>query len=153
MKKFLVFIICLLIPAIVWAAGSCTSTQKAITEAGITWYRIVTMNWVSTAGGAVSAVGSVPNVSGIIAEVHLIPDSNASLAPTNLYDVTILDSDGTDVLFGAGANMSNSTTATTNYIVPRNPSGGNPNRNNTTLTPSITNAGSAKKGTIRIFLR
>ena len=153
MKKLFVLLMCLLIPVTVWAAGSCTSAQKIITEAGITWYRIVTMNWVSSAGGAVSSVGAVPNVSGIIAEVHLIPDSNSTYAPSNLYDVTILDSEGTDVLFGTGANMSNSTTATTNYIVPRNPSGGNPNRNNTTLTPSITNAGSGKKGTIKIFLR
>ena len=155
MKKtclYLTFLVLLLaISFSAWAGGSCTSSKKAVTENGITWYVLVSMDWTADVNGTVSSgTGcAVSNISGIIAEVHFEPTA-AGTQPDDAYDVTILDSDGTDVAGGLGANLSNAATV---HRTPRNTDGGSFNLHNTTLTPAITNAGDANKGTIRIFLR
>ena len=103
----------------------------------------ITFAWTSTAGGAADAP-TVATFSGKIEALVTIPD--AVDAPTTLYDVTVTDADGVDVLAGAGANRSATATelvlASSLGIVA-----------NDLLTVNITNAGAAKKGRVVVYLR
>jgi hypothetical protein len=67
-------------------------------------------------------------------------------APTDNYDIEILDSDSVDVLIGAGANRH--TTATQQVIASLLGC-----CFDTVLTLSITNAGNSKKGLIALYIR
>lgn len=93
-------------------------------------------------------------VSGAIARVVFIPSATA--APTNLYDVTLTDADGVDVLSGQGANLSDTaaysvcpgiplkdgtTTSTILVIV------------NSVLTLNVSNAGASKSGKVVVYVR
>lgn len=67
--------------------------------------RRLTFDWLSDAAGAVSGLLS-PDVSGKLMCVVFTPDGGGT-QPTDLYDVTLVDEDGFDVLQGKGANLSN----------------------------------------------
>ena len=109
-----------------------------------------TFTFVAVAG--VATVASTVAISGQILRVVIDPGSPA---PTNLYDMTLTDSDSVDVLAGRGADLSD--TATTN-ICP-----GTPLKDGTTtsvvpmvvdsiLTLNITNAGTGV-GTVVVYVR
>ena len=111
---------------------------------------VITIVWTSTSGG--KTLFTVPGVWGEIRRVTFSDDSATS--PTNAYDVTAKDADGIDVLGGGGADLSNvnpktftpmlydtNGTTTTKAVV-----GGD-------LTWMVLNAGSIKKGKIRIYLK
>lgn len=104
-------------------------------------YTKCSLAWTSDASGNVSAnTASVRR--GRLANVKYIPGTS-SLQPTDLYDVTIADSDGADILIGGGANLSNvtPTIAIPNVIIEAG-----------LITPSISNAGNAKSGTIVLYI-
>ncbi len=128
-------------------AGSITVTSTA--QNG--YFNRTSVAWVCDASGAVSGLSF--GLAGTIAKVQFKPDAGGT-QPTDQYDMTIMDAAGVDILAGQGANLSN-TTATS--IVP-----GVPLKDGTTtsttlcvvadaLTPSITNAGNAKGGTIIFY--
>lgn len=72
-----------------------------------------TIAWTCSAGGAVS--GDSFNVkTGELVEARFTPGAGG-VQPTDLYDLTMTDADGTDVLAGTGANLSN---ATPSAVVP-----------------------------------
>lgn len=111
-----------------------------------------TFEWVSDASGNVTMPSSVL-VGGIIKRVVFVPGSPA---PTALYDVTLTDSDGVDVLAGQGANLPASgvtqvcpgipfkdgtTTSTTQIIVE------------SILTLNVTNAGNATQGKVIVYVQ
>ncbi|HEY3363952.1 MAG TPA: hypothetical protein VGK74_02715 [Symbiobacteriaceae bacterium] len=100
--------------------------------------------WTSTAGGIATATTDGA-YSGEIRRLVTVPGT-AGAQPTDQYDVTVNDQDGTDVLMGAGANRSNAATeqvlASSLGVVA-----------NDTLALSITNAGNAKSGTVYLYLR
>jgi hypothetical protein len=135
--------------------GSCTSTKNVVSEAGITWYVLGKWVWTSAAApaaGSVTEVGALTNVSGCIMQFINVPDSGVT-QPTNLFDMTLLDENGVDVLMGAGANLSNDKTSTADYKTIRNLDGGPVCVHNATLTPAITAAGNEKTGTFYLILR
>jgi hypothetical protein len=106
--------------------------------------------WVSSTGGVVAAstsAGLNPTTehyySGEIARLVTDPSSTA---PSDNYDVTILDSDGYDVLMGGGMNRHTSTTqqvlSTSLGICQYTP-----------LSLRIADAGSNKGGTVILYIK
>lgn len=126
------------------AAGTVTVTTADV-GGGVTR---VTVAWVSTAGGAVSANAfAVPR--GEILQVKFVPDSGGT-QPTDLYDVTLVDSASVDYLTGLGANLSN---ATATISAPKLNSAFRAFVDGTaTLDLVVANAGSAKGGTVILWI-
>ena len=121
-------------------AGTVTTTE-------ITYPRIkkVTFTWTSSAGGAADAT-TTHTYTGEVVRAVQVPDGGGT-QPTDLYDVTVTDSDGADVLHGTGANLSNA--AVTNAA----PKDGLGAVVNSTLTLAVTNAGNATGGVTILYLR
>lgn len=106
----------------------------------------VTLDWVAHTDGTVSQPFRLP--CGILNRVVIDPGTPA---PTALYDVTVIDSSGIDILVGTGANLSATATtsqtplqATTNY--PFTVEDG-------THTLTIAAAGSGGAGQIILFIK
>lgn len=126
------------------AVGTLTVTRADV-GAGI---QRLTLAWVSTAGGAVSANAfAVPR--GEILQVKFVPDGGGT-QPSDLYDVTLVDAASIDYLGGGGANLSN---ATATAIVPKFSTSHRPFVDGTvTLDLVIANAGAAKGGTVILWI-
>lgn len=120
-------------------AGSITATAADI-GGSITKYTIV---WTSDASGNVSA-NTVAVRRGRLLQAKFAPGAGGS-QPTDLYDVTVADGDGVDVLAGAGANLSNANASIVAPTAPLLLDAGN-------LTPTVVNAGNAKSGTIALYV-
>lgn len=113
----------------------------------------INFEWTSTSGGAFTA--TIDGAYGWIERVTFAPVSSAS--PTNNYDVTLSDVDGIDVFGGLGANQSATTAATVLPLI----SAVIDSSTHTTkyaldgqqMTLSVTNAGNAKKGKIRVYVK
>jgi hypothetical protein len=128
------------------AVGSIT-----FTEARSRSIQSVSMLWTSDAAGAVSGINS-PQVSGELLKVVFTPGSGG-VQPTALYDVTMLDTDGFDVLAGKGANLSN---AAASQVVPLVGDGVTTNQRTAldgVLQLVVAAAGNAKQGTVTIYFR
>lgn len=120
------------------AAGTVTVSEETVGSV-----KKVVFTWTSSAGGAADATTTYA-YNGAILRLITIPDSGT--APTALYDITVVDEDGVDVLAGAGADRSATATeqvATTSLGVVANDK----------LTLHITNAGNANKGTTIVLIR
>jgi hypothetical protein len=133
-------------------AATCTTTKEIIEKDYQNIWTEITFTWVSHTDGTVSGVGASNPLLGIISGVWFYPDSGAT-QPTDAYDVTLLDEYGRDVLYGVGANVSQDQNNSGNYRVPMNADGMSVILRGNVLTPSITNAGSGKGGTIILQLR
>lgn len=107
--------------------------------------------WVSDAAGAVSG-NTVPLPRGHIHRVTFVPDAGGT-QPTNLYDATLPDEYGVDLLNGTGANLSNAAAA---HFVPLMGNGTTLNQRlwhgGGAVTPTIAAAGNAKGGTLHIVV-
>ncbi len=99
-------------------------------------------SWTSTAGGAADLV-TAETYSGLVQT--LVTDPGAT-APTTLYDITITDADGIDVLAGAGADRS---ATATEYVLAASLGG----CVDSVLTLNVTNAGNAKAGDVYLYIR
>lgn len=120
-------------------AGSLTNTSSDL-GGGITKYNIA---WVSDASGVVSL--SVVEVKrGRLIQIKYVPDAGGT-QPSDLYDMTLPDTNGVDVLAGDGANLSNANSKITAPTAPILLEAGN-------LTPTIASAGNAKGGTLILFV-
>jgi hypothetical protein len=121
-------------------AGTVTTTEILYDTV-----RKITFTWLSSAGGAADGATTAVLTGELVRAVQ-IPDSGGT-QPSDAYDVTVLDSDGADVLSGLGANISQSgiTTKTTidglGAVVA------------SALTLHVTNAGNAKGGKTILYLR
>jgi hypothetical protein len=109
--------------------------------------RRVELDWLSTAGGAVSGIATKA-LSGRLERVVFLPDSGGT-QPTNLYDVVLNDPDGLDVLQGIGANLANNADTQAapvldTYFLPLVDGA---------LTLVVSNAGNAKGGKVILYLR
>lgn len=96
--------------------------------------------WTSTAGGAADLVTTCDYG----AEVLALMTDPGTAAPTDDYDITITDSEGYDVMQGAGANRDTTNTETavpTAKSIAFGP-----------LTLNVTNAGNAKEGVAVLYL-
>jgi len=116
------------------------------------WLACYTLEWTSAANGTLSA--AVPQIQGTIERIVFLPASDTGETPFNLYDITLLDRDGIDILSGKGANLSNTTVSSvlvtdTTPVLPFATIG--------LLTLNVAHADSGgagtHSGTIRIYLR
>lgn len=126
-------------------AGSCQSEIRH--DQGL---KIARFEWTSDASGDVTEVGTLNGITGVIIGVKLDPDPTDQ--PTDLYDVTILNDGGADVLMGVGGNAPQARNVGTNYRSPFNQDGHLVSLYNESLTPAISNAGNVKKGTVDILM-
>jgi len=124
-------------------AGSITVTTSKV--GGLTKYSVA---WLSDASGVVSA-NTFNVIAGELQQVTFIPDSGGT-QPSDLYDMTLTDADGVDILSGGGANLSN---ATTTKIVPAISTYFRRTLAAGAYTPVLANAGNAKGGTVVLLVR
>lgn len=122
-------------------AGAATLTEITYTS-----IKKCEFDWTSSAGGAADKT-SEESYIGLIERAVFIPDSGGT-QPTNLYDVVVNDADGTDVLHGNGANLSNAAAVLKSHVTD-----GLGAVVNSTLTLAVTNAGNAKGGKVILYLR
>lgn len=97
--------------------------------------------WTSDSNGDVNdtAFGH----QGYLERVTFVPSSTAQ--PSDLYDLSLLDSDGVDILDGAGSNLSNSVSSSFVSDPPMPVLGA--------IYPTISNAGDTKSGTLVLCIR
>lgn len=115
------------------AAGTLTYTWSGTRTA-----RRVVIAWTSDAAGNANPASADLLLSGTISEIVTDPSATA---PTDNYDITLMDEYGTDALAGAGANRDTSNSeraAVTGGVVQG------------LYAPTITNAGDTKSGTLVI---
>lgn len=98
-----------------------------------------TVAWTSDASGDAS---QTITIDGAIVRVVTNPDGTA--APTDNYDVTLIDPDGVDLLAGEGADRD---TANSEQIFPSNTP-----FHNGDVTVTIANAGDTKEGTVVLYV-
>ena len=102
------------------------------------------IDWTSDASGDFEkTVTDPPAFFGRIIQLETKPGSGDD-QPSDLYDVTITNAMGADILDGEGANRSNSSAQVaflTHSVLVAGP-----------LTFKVANAGNAKKGTIAVLL-
>ena len=119
-------------------AASVTFTER--THTSVKRAKIVV---VSAADGSASGTSSAI-YDGAVLRFVAVPDA-AATQPTNLFDVTITDADGYDVLAGQGANLSNA--APTTVVASMGAVAGDK------LTCNVTNAGDTKGVTFYLYIR
>ena len=129
--------------ALLQAAGTVTVTTAPV-AGNIVRYSVA---WTSTAGGVVSGNGFAV-VAGSLISIRFVPGATT---PTDLYDVTLVDSDGTvtsaDLLSGVGANQSATTSGVFYFDPPKFTDG------TRTLDVVVANAGASKTGSVVILVR
>ena len=120
-------------------AGTVTLTQTQVRAAGagrgITKY---SFDWTSDASG--NATCAVPNMQGWL--VKLVTDPGAT-APTDNYDITLVDENSIDALAGTGADRD---TANTEQVYTVATSAQTPIFLSGAYTFTVANAGNAKVG-------
>ena len=109
----------------------------------------LSMTWLADGSGDVSVTPSVKSYTGIIERAIFIPDAGGT-QPLDNYDVTLLDSDGIDVLIanGTGTNLNNALT-----IQKDNVSDGLGAIVATTLSLVVENAGADNGGKVIVYIR
>ena len=118
-------------------AGTVTKTESTHTR-----IKKIRWAWTSTAGGAADLITGEAYYGRVISLVTI--PGTAGDAPTDLYDITITDTEGYDVMQAAGANRS---TSATQSAVPTAASVAFG-----TLTLNVTNAGNAKSGVAILYI-
>ena len=120
-------------------------SAMVFTETTHTSAKKIVAAWTADdATGAVSGTTSFP-YDGAIIGLTTIPGA-AAAAPDDNYDVAITDTDGHDVLLGAGANRD---TANTEHVAGTSLACVAGNK----LTFAITAAGNANTGTVVLWIR
>lgn len=105
---------------------------------------LIKFSWTSDAAGDVTETSN-SEFTGKIIEVVTVPGAGGN-QPTNLYDITLTDSNSIDVLHANGANRSN---AANEYIIEANTGA----VVNSKLTLTVSNAGNAKQGTVYVYVK
>lgn len=144
-------------------AGTVVETRQEITDQVRRPVRSITLAWTSDASGDVTyelvgsgkVSGSGNYVSGYLERVIFVPGAGG-VQPTDLYDVTIIEENGLDVLAGQGANLSQSSASHVKPSVPMTDgttTSTAPIALDNILTLNVSNAGNAKSGTVILYLR
>lgn len=132
----------LMMSTAVGAAGSATVTATAVRDLGTRYVRY-TVQWTSSAGGAVSGNPFSVNAGRLVS----IRFSPGATTPTDLYDATLAETGGlADLTSGQGANQSSTNAAIYTWDPPIFQDGSR------MLDVVISNAGSAKTGTVVILV-
>jgi hypothetical protein len=148
MKKFLAIIALLFLTAPAFAGITVTTGAATLSSEGYRGLMCYSIAWTSDASGNVNA--TLADIGGTIERVVYAPDVTS--APTTLYDVTLTDRDGLDVLNSTGANLS-STTVSQKTVTCTDATTARPMATMGSLALSVSAAGNDKKGIIRIYLR
>ncbi len=123
------------------AIGTATVTETVHTSVKkIKWV------WASSADNQGALKVTTKAYDGLIERAEFIPDSGGT-TPSNLYDVTITDSESVDVLAALGADLSNAATVTKVHSNGLGAVAGS------VLTLNVSNAGLSKGGTVILYLR
>jgi hypothetical protein len=138
-RVLLVLVAVLAAAALAYAAGTVTTTELVSPTV-----KKVTFAWTSSAGGAADATTTAA-FDGKLIGLTTIP-AGGGAAPTDNYDVVISDADGHNVLLGAGLDRD---TANTEHVAEASLGAVAGSK----LTLAVTNAGSAKQGTVVVYLR
>lgn len=120
-------------------AGTVTKVEE--TNGSITK---ITYDWLSDASGDVSASATTAILDGQIIGVLFEPDSGGT-APSDLYDVTLLDADSRDLLFGQGMNLPQALDVAVLENLGQ--------ITNDALSLVVDNAGNAKGGVVVVYVR
>lgn len=126
-------------------AGTLTVTRdpRVAPACGKPIERIV-VDWTSDASG--NADVSIANLYGWLVKIVTDPGSTA---PTDNYDITLVDENGIDALAGAGADRD---TANTEQVYPVASGGQTPVFLCGTHTFTVANAGNAKVGRAVLYI-
>jgi hypothetical protein len=133
------------------AADTVTSGTLTVTRQELRGMQIYTLDWTSDADGNV--VATIDGPEGFIQRVTTKPDAGDT-QPDDAYDATLSDELSVDVLGGAGANLSESSSKTWFPIV----AGSDAEATHTLMTSgplslAITNAGASKSGIVRMWVK
>lgn len=153
MKRFiasLLVIAFVLVPALAFAAESCTQTAEVINAK--TGLKKVTFAWVSSATGTVTCATN-SQVTAFLKGLYIVRvvTNPGATAPTDDWDATITDADGVDMMGGVLANRD---TTNSEEVLPY--IGGlayGPNPIPGQITLNITNAGDSKTGTVVLYMQ
>lgn len=135
----LVAVVVLALAGAASAAGTVTATEERVSSP-----HKITLAWTSDGSGNVSGTSTSFAYSGEIIRLVTVPDGVA--APTDDYDVTLLDEDGVDVLMGAGIDRD---TANTEQVLASSLGC----VANDKLQLVISGAGATKQGTVHVYVR
>jgi hypothetical protein len=115
------------------AVGTIGVPTESAYEPGMKEYRMLL-----TTDGSGGAVSGIPLTfrSGMLLAVEVIP-ALVTTQPTNLFDFTLLDSDGLDVLNARGVDLLNTGPTRLSFLPPAT-------YNGTPLSPTIANGGNGK---------
>lgn len=108
----------------------------------------VKLSWITSTNGWASL--STSGYGGELLRIRYTSGSGVSTnLPTNLYDVTLTDGEGFDILQGTGANIGSNATVnsygyTNNFPIAID---------SASYSLVVTNAGSVRNGTIELFIR
>lgn len=155
MKKTIAF----LIAAIVLMASSlCLAAGSSVTQTYATIKNsntaTLTLDWVSDDGdGSATAAVNTANMAAIkgmwLVKVRCVP-SQAAAKPTTLYDVTITDANGLDIMGGTLADRT--IVAGGDQAVPLTGAVYGPTPITDTISLNVTNAGNSKTGSVILYL-
>jgi hypothetical protein len=123
-------------------AASYTS-EKRLNPSG-KYHRLITVSWTSAADGSASV--ALPNVNGWL--IKAITDPGAT-APTDNYDITLVDEAGADAAEGLLANRDTANTETVYTLVT---GAATPVFLSGTVTFTVANAGDSKVGTCYLYV-
>jgi len=122
-------------------AGTVTTTEVTHTSV-----KKLTFTWTSDASGDADG-SSTAAFDGKVIAVLQVPDGGVT-TPSNLYDVTVTDADGHDVLAGLGENIANTG--------PTYVAGSDDDLlavADSVLTVTVANGGNAKGGKVIVYIR
>ena len=146
-RMWILLVLVSLIPCGLQAETTTSGTVSTVTIGG-NYLTKTTLDWITSADAASSAVLHLTDADfyGFIHKVAL--RSDATTAPTNLYDVTLKNTDGVDLLGGSGTNV---TIATTVCAYPSKHATVSPLVYGS-LTLTVLNAGASKRGYLDIYI-
>lgn len=145
MKKWIgvLFALALLSPVVADPDVSTTTGTAVLAYRDWDNLEMVAVGWETPTTGTGAVTASITGLYGVLNRIVIVPDDEPTSAPTNLYDVSLTDVDGVDLLDGMGANLSSVTLTTigTTWTYPM--VFGN-------LNLGITNAGNSR-GLVRVY--
>lgn len=153
MKKLIMIaaVITALIPVSSWAAGTVTQTLEKIQGTNLA---VLTFSWTGDASdGTVPSTDTSAAISAAIKGMGIIEvrTTPGATAPTALYDITLSNADGLDLMGGALANRS---ATLAEAVLPQNAAGDQFARGiDSALTLAISNNSvHSATGTVKVIL-
>lgn len=104
------------------------------------------ITWTFTTDGSGNATEENEVIWGVINRIVTIPDNVDT--PTTLWDLSIADEDGMDLLCGNGADRDAANNGASEHIFPCPPNPGVASK----LTFTVVNGGDTKKGIVKVYV-